>query len=101
MKREKSTGPRMDPCKTPRLTLKATTFVILKNHAWVHIRKERLSPMSKARRNTSRSEFVEKFGVPDRVKSFQEIDSSKDCPRAQRGFVEPIRSGLKKEQNLI
>ena len=45
--------------------------------------------------------FVEKGGMPDRVKSFRIIDSRQDCPRATPGFVKPIRNGLRKEQNLI
>ena len=39
--------------------------------------------------------------MPDRVKSFGEIDSRQDCPRARPGFVKPIRNGLRKVQNLI
>ena len=58
--------------------LKGTTFVILINHASMPIRKERLSPTSKARREASRNEFVEKGRVPDRVKSFGEINSRED-----------------------
>ena len=60
---------------------KGTTFVILINHASVLIRKERLSPMSKPRMEASRNEFVEKYGVLDRVKSFREINGSEDCLR--------------------
>ena len=44
---------------------KRATFVILKNHASVPIRKERLSPTGKARREASQNEFVKKVGVPD------------------------------------
>ena len=84
-----------------RNTSKGTTFVILKNHASAPIRKERLSPTSKARREASRNQFVEKDGMPDRVKSFREIDSTQDRPRARPGFVKPIRNGLRKVQNLI
>ena len=80
---------------------KATTFVILKNHTSTPIRKKRLSPTSKARRETSRNQFVEKGGVPDRVKSFREIDSRQDRPRSRPGFVKPIRNGLRKVQNMI
>ena len=36
-----------------------------------------------------------------RVKSFTEIDSRQDRPRARPGFVEPIQNGLRKIQNLI
>ena len=39
--------------------------------------------------------------MPDRVKSFGEIDSRQDRPRARPGFVKPIRNGLRKAQNLI
>ena len=71
------------------------TFVILINHASALIRKERLSPASKARREASRNEFVEKGGMPERVKSFREIDSRRDRPRARPGFVKPIQNGLR------
>ena len=77
------------------------TSRILINHASTPIRKERLSPTSKARREANRNEFVEKGGVPDRVKSFREVDHSENRPRARPGFVKPIRNGLKKEQDLI
>ena len=42
--------------------LKGTTFVILINHICAPVRKERLSPTSKARREVSQNEFVEKGG---------------------------------------
>ena len=69
---------------------KGTTFVILKDHRSAPIRKERLSPSSKASREASQNEFVEKGRMPDRVKSFGEIDSRQDRPRACPGFVKPI-----------
>ena len=80
---------------------KGTTFVILKNHASAPAIKEKLSPTSKARREASRNEFVEKGGMSDRVKSFREINSREDRPRARPGFVESIRNGLRKVKNLI
>ena len=49
---------------------KGTTLVIFINHESAPIRKEKLSPTSKARREASRNEFVEKGGMPDRVESF-------------------------------
>ena len=70
---------------------KETTFVILKDHGSAPIKKETLSPTSKARREASRNKFVEKGGMPDRVKSFGEIDSRQDCPRARPMLVKPIR----------
>ena len=75
--------------------------MILKDHSSAPVRKERLSPTSKARREASRNEFVEKGGMPDRVKSFGEIDSRQDRPRARPGSVTPIRNGLRKVKNLI
>ena len=86
--------------------------MILKNHTSTPIRKQRLSPAKerlslspasflKARRDGNRNEFVEKSGMPDRVKSFREIDSRENRPRARPGFVKLIRNGLRKEQNLI
>ena len=63
--------------------------MILINHASAPIRKERLSPTSKARREASQNEFVEKDGMPDRVKSFGEIDSRQDRPKARLGLLNP------------
>ena len=39
--------------------------------------------------------------MPDRVKSFGEIDSRQDRPRARPGFVKSMANGLRKIQNLI
>ena len=39
--------------------------------------------------------------MPDKVKSFREINSRQDRPKAWPGFVKPIRDGLRMEQNLI
>ena len=80
---------------------KKTTLVILINHRSAPIRKKRLSSTSKARKEASHNKFMEKGGMPDRVKSFQEVNSRQDRPRARPGFVKPIRNGLRKEQNLI
>ena len=54
-----------------------------------------------SKEKASRNEFVEKSEGPDRVKSFREINSCEDRPRARPGFVKPICNGLKKKQNLI
>ena len=75
--------------------------MILINYSSAPIRKERLSPTSKARREASQNEFMEKGGMPERVKSFRKIDSRQDRPRARPGFVKPIRNGLRKIKNLI
>ncbi len=48
-------------------------FVILKNHTSATVRKEKLIPTSEAKREPSRNEFVEKSGVPDRVKALKSM----------------------------
>ena len=83
------------------MDLKGATFVISKNQACAPMRKEKLSQTSKARREASRNEFVEKGGVSDKIESFGEVDNRKDCPRSRPGFVKPIQIGLRKKQNLI
>ena len=80
---------------------KGASFVILKDHTSAPIKKERLSPTSKARREASRNKSVEKSGMPDRVQSFREIDGGENRPRARPGFVKHIRNGMRKGQNLI
>ena len=75
--------------------------MILKSHAGAPIRKHRLSPTSKARREANRNEFVGKGEVPDRVESFGKVDSCENRQRARPGFVKPIRNVLIKEQNLV
>ena len=65
---------------------KGTAFVILINHASVPIRKVRLSP---TRREASRNVFMEKGRMPEKVKSFQEFNSGKDCPKARLGLLSP------------
>ena len=63
--------------------------------------KERLSPVSEVRKDASPNKFMVKGEMPDRVKSFREINSGEDRPRARSGFVKPIQNGLRKVQNLI
>ena len=75
--------------------------MILINHASAPIKKESLSSTNKARREASQNKFMEKGGMPDRAKSFREINSGEDRPRARSGFVKSIRNELRKEQNLI
>ena len=80
---------------------KRATLVILINHASLPIRKERMSPTSKARRKASRNEFMGMGGVPDKVGSFGKINNGENRPRARPGFVKLIRDGLRKIKNLI
>ena len=49
--------------------LKEGTFVIVKNHASALIKKERLGPMSKARREASRNKFVKTVGCQKESKT--------------------------------
>ena len=83
------------------MDLKGTTFAILTDHASATIKKERLSPTSKARRVAIQNKFMERGGMPDRVETLREIDHSKNCIRARLGFAKPIRNGLRKINNLI
>ena len=76
MKRERRTGQE----RNSSTDSKGAAFVILINHASVLLRKERLSPTSKARSEASRNEVMEKGGMPDRVKSFREISGKVHCP---------------------
>ena len=64
--------------------------MILKNHTSTSIRKKRLNPTTKARREISRNKFVEKSEAPDRIQSFGEVASSENRPRSRPGFVKPI-----------
>ena len=86
MKREKNRA-KNGSLRNTSTDSKETTFVILIKHASAPITKERLSPSSKARREASRNNFVGKGRMPDRVKSFREIDSREDRPTARPGFV--------------
>ena len=52
---------------------KEMTFVILINHTSAPIRKERLSPTSKARREASRNKFVEKAGRQTESKAVKKL----------------------------
>ena len=83
------------------MDLKRATLVVLIDHSSTPIRNKRLSPTSKAKREASRNKFVKKSRVPDRVVSLEEVDCSKNRPRARLGFVKPIRNGLKIIKNLI
>ena len=78
MKREE----KMEPLRNTSTDSKGTTFVILINHASAPIRKKRLSPTSKARREASRNEFMEKRGMPDRVERFGEINSQRGLSKS-------------------
>ena len=75
--------------------------MILIHHASAPIKKQRLSPASKARREASQNKFIEKGRMPDRVKSLGKVNSKEDCPRVRPGLVKPIRNGLRKIKNLI
>ena len=77
---------------------KEATFVILKNHASVPIRKERSSPTSKARMEDQSKQVCEKGRCVRQ--SPREVNHSKNRARARLGFVKPIQNRLSKEQKL-
>ena len=58
--------------------------------------KGKIGSNEQSKEGGSRNEFMEKGGMPDRVKSFREINSREDRPRVRPGFVKPIRNGLRK-----
>ena len=87
MKREKKCRAKNGSLQNTSTDSKGAVFVILKNHTSAPVRKERLNPTSKARREASQNRLVQKSGMPDRVKSFGEIASRGNCPRARPGFV--------------
>ena len=66
--------------------------MILINYASAPIRKQRLNPTRKARKDASRNKFVEKGEVQDKVESLEEVDSNENRSRARLGFVKPIRN---------
>ena len=80
---------------------KVAAFVILRDHTSAPIRKERLGSTRKARREASRNRFMVNGGMPDRVKSYREINGREDRPRVRSGFVKPIQNRLRKIKNLI
>ena len=69
---------------------KGTAFVILMNHASTPIRKKRLSPTSKARREASRNEFVEKGRIPNKVESYQESIVDRIVQEPSLGLLNPF-----------
>ena len=75
-----------DTARTP----KGASFVILKYHTSAPIRKKRLSPTSKARRNTIRNKFMKTSGRPDRVEYLGEVDCSKSRPRTPLSLLNPF-----------
>ena len=81
--------------------LEGVAFVILMNHASSPARKGRLSSTSKAKKKASHNKLFEKGGMPNRVESFEEVDRSKNRPRARSGLVKPVRNKLGKRQSSI
>ena len=71
-----------------------------KNHTYPPVRRKKLSLSKKARRCPTEISVLKRAGCQT-VKSFREIDSSKDRPRVRLGFVKPFRNGLRKIKNLI
>ena len=68
---------------------KEEVFMILINNAIAPIRKERLSPTSKARREASRNAFMEKGGMPDRVKALEKSIVKRIVREPDLGLLNP------------
>ena len=69
-------------------------FDKLRKHAYY---KGKIEFNEQSKERGSRNKFVEKCGIPDRVKSFREVDSSENHPKARPGFAKPVGNGLRKE----
>ena len=68
---------------------KGTTFVILINHASAPIRKERLKPTSKATREASRNEFMERTGCQTESKAFENLIVERIVREPGLGLLNP------------
>ena len=88
MKREKNRA-KNESFRNTSTDSKGTAFVILINHASAPIRKERLSPTSKAKREASRNEFMKKGGMPDRVKNFKKSIVDRIVREPGMGLLNP------------
>ena len=70
MKREKYRAKNRSLQNTS-MDSKGSTFVILKNHASVPIRKERLCPTSKARREATQNDLWKRVGCQTESKALE------------------------------
>ena len=77
---------------------KGAAFVTLKNHASAPVRKERLSPTSKARREANRMVLVEKGGMPDRVKSLEKSIVDRIVRQPGLGLLNPSKVDWKRTE---
>ena len=73
--------------------------MILKNYASAPITNEKIE-FNEQSKEASQNRLVEKERMPERGKSFGEVNSSKNRPRARLGFVKSIRNGPRTMQNL-
>ena len=69
---------------------KGTTFVILIDHRSAPIRKEGLSPTSKARREASRNRFVEKGGMPAVIVLWKRAGCQTESKALEKSIVDRI-----------
>ena len=74
------------------MDLKGATFAILINHTSMPVRKQRLSPTSKARREASRNELVEKGGMPDRAKALEKSIVNRIIREPSLGLLNPSKT---------
>ena len=89
MKREKSAGPRANPCGTPQQTRKKRLLWFCKTtQKRLPERKDRVQRAKQGGRPAEIS--LGKGEISGRDESFGEVNSRKNCPRARLGFVKPI-----------
>ena len=99
MKREKGTSPKRILAKHLD-GLKRNNFCDFDKPRKCACQKGKIES-NEQNKKASQNEFMEKCGMPDRVKSFVEVNCNKNRPRAQPWFVKPNQSGMRKEQNFI
>ena len=80
---------------------KGAAFVILKKPHRRANQKGKIESNEQSKEGGQPKSVNEKSGVPDRDKSFREINSRKDRSRSRPGFVKPIPNGLRKVQNFM
>ena len=68
---------------------KGTAFVILINHASAPVRKERLSPTSKPRREASRNELMKRAGCQTESKAFENSIVERIVRKPGLGLLSP------------
>ena len=93
MKREKSTGPKTDPCGTSRQTQKERPFVISINHANTLVRKKRLSPTSKQEGRPAEISLWKRAGCQTESKALEKSIVDRIVREPGLGLLNPSWTG--------